>query len=71
MAPVLNNFKPNKFQPRKRALNFISNSNKQIPVKRLQPVFYEPNNTRVMEPNVKVSEPIKEAVEPVVEHVIP
>ena len=67
MAPVLNNFKTNKFQPRRRVLNFINYPNKTTPVKRLQPVFYKPNNTKVMEPIVEpVVEPI---VEPVVEPV--
>ena len=70
MAPVLNNFKTNNFQPRRGVLNFINNKTKQIPVKRLDPIFYEPKNTKVIQPNVQVSEPIKEAVEPVAEPVV-
>ena len=69
MAPVLNRFRPNNFQPRRKVLNFVNKSNKQTQVKRLQPIFYEPNNTKVIQPNVQVSEPIKEAVEPIVEPV--
>ena len=65
MAPVLNNFKPNNFQPRRKILNFINNKTKQTPVKRLEPAFHD---TKVMEPNVQVSEPIvKPVAEPVVE----
>ena len=64
MAPVLNNFKTNNFRPRRKVLNFINNKTKQIPVKRLEPVFYEPNNTKVMEPN------FQPVVEPVVEQVV-
>ena len=45
MAPILNNFRPNKFQPRRKVLNFINYQNKKTPVKRLEPVFYEQNNT--------------------------
>ena len=63
-------FRPNNFQPRRKVLNLINKSNKQTPVKRLEPIFYEPNNTKVIQPNVQVSEPIKEAVEPVAEPVV-
>ena len=59
MAPILNNFRPNKFQPRRKVLNFITKQNKQIPVKRLKPVFHRPN--------YKIAPILEPAVEPVVE----
>ena len=62
MAPVLNRFRPNNFQPRRKVLNFINNKTKQIQVKRLEPTFYEPNNTEVIQPNVQVSEPLKKSL---------
>ena len=65
MAPVLNRFRPNNYQPKRKVLNFINKPNKQTPFERLQPAFYK---TKVIQPNVQVSEPVKEAVaEPVLE----
>ena len=34
MAPVLNRFRTNNFQPRRKVLNFINKPNKQTQVKR-------------------------------------
>ena len=74
MAPIQNRFRQDNLKTKRNILNII-NKTKQIPVKRLKPVFHKPNYTKVIETNVPVetdepvAEQVSERVEPVAKEV--